>query len=86
MTQGFGLIFLDGGSGGEGAGCRVGAGPWFRCVLFCPYIIIKIKILNSEKTKRTLSLCWMSFWCVPGIFVLTYDDLQQSELVYVVLV
>ena len=52
MTQGFSsfLLLLDGGCG-EGAGCRAGAGPGFRCVLFCLQIIMKIKILNSIKTK-----------------------------------
>ena len=58
MTQGFGgfLLLLGGGFGcGEGAGCRAGGGPGFRCVLFCLQIIMKIKILNSIKTKESLS-------------------------------
>ena len=54
MTQGFGsfLFLVDGGWGcGEGAGCRVGASPGFRFFFFCLQIIMKIKILNSIKTK-----------------------------------
>ena len=52
MTQWFsGFLFLLGGDGGcgEGAGCRAGTGPGFR--FFILQIIMKIKILNSIKTK-----------------------------------
>ena len=50
MTQGFGgfLLLL----GGEcSTGCRAGAGPGFRCVLFCVQNMMKIKLMNSIKTK-----------------------------------
>ena len=60
MSQKFGsFLLLLGGSSGcdEGAGCTVGAGPGFRCVLFCMQIIMKIKILNSIKYK---SILWFS--------------------------
>ena len=51
MTKGFcGFLILLGGGCGERAGCRAGAGPGFRCVLFCLQIMMKIKILNSPKT------------------------------------
>ena len=33
-----------------GAGCRAGADPVFRCVLFCLLIMMKLKILNSIKS------------------------------------
>ena len=57
MTQGFGgfHFLLDGGCG-SGAGCRVGAGPGFRCVLFCLKIMMKIKRLNSIKQVPSASL------------------------------
>ena len=54
MAQGFGGFFLllGGGCGRcEGTGFRTGTGPGFRCVLFCLQIMMKIKILNSIKTK-----------------------------------
>ena len=54
MIQGFGgfLLLLDGGCCCAcGAGCRAGGGPRFRYVLFCLQIMMKIKILNSIKTK-----------------------------------
>ena len=59
MTQGFGGFLLLGARWGCGcgAGCRAGAGPGFRGVLFCLQIMMKIKILNSIKTKSTLNLC-----------------------------
>ena len=52
MTQGFcGFLLLPGGGGGygKGAGCRAGAVPWFRCVILCLQIIVKIKIVNPIK-------------------------------------
>ena len=54
MTQGFGgfLLLLGGGCCcGCGAGCRADESPGFRCVLFCLQIMMKIKTLNSIKTK-----------------------------------
>ena len=56
MSQGFGgFLLLGGGCGsGEGVGCRAGAGPGFRCVLFCLQIIMKIKVLNSIKIPKLL--------------------------------
>ena len=44
MTQGFdGFLLLVGGCWcGCGAGCREGAGPGFKCVLFCMQIMMKI--------------------------------------------
>ena len=59
-TQGFDgfLLLLGAGRGyGCGADCRAGGGPGFRCVLLCLQIMRKIKILNSMKTKSTLSFC-----------------------------
>ena len=60
MAQGFGgfLLLLRGDCCCDrGAGCKAGGGPGFRCVLFCLQIIMKIKTLNSTKTK------------VPKVFV-----------------
>ena len=42
---------------GCGADSMAGAGPRFSCVLFCLQIMMKVKILNSIKTKNFLSFC-----------------------------
>ena len=39
------------------AGCRAGDSPGFRCVLPSLQIMMKIKILNSIKTKSIISFC-----------------------------
>ena len=57
MTQGLGAFLLLLVAGwGCGAGCRAGGDPRFRCVLYLQ-IIMKIKILNSIKTKSTKNFC-----------------------------
>ena len=58
MTQGFGGFLLLGAARGFccGVGCKAGGDPGFRCVLLCLQIIV----LNSVKTKSTLSLCTKS--------------------------
>ena len=56
MTQEFcGFLLRLGGGGdcGESAGYMAGAGPGFRCVLFCLQIRIKITIINPIKTTGT---------------------------------
>ena len=51
----FGWLHLLLGAGCA-AGCREGAGPGFRFVLFCLQIMMKIEILNSRKNRSTLTL------------------------------
>ena len=87
MTHGFGGFFLLlGGGCGCSAGCRAGAGPGFRCVLFWLQITMKIKILNLIKTKSTLSFWGKSLWCTAGIFAVTNNDSWQvtARMVYIV--
>ena len=55
MTQefcGFLLLMIGGGGSECGASCMAGAGPGFRFFFFCLHITMKIKILNSIKTKE----------------------------------
>ena len=55
---GIGWLSSSPGSGcglGCAGGCRVFGGGWFKCVLLCLSIKMQIKILNSIKTKSTLS-------------------------------
>ena len=79
MTQGFGGFLLLGAGCGCGAGCRAGAGPGFRCVHLCLPIMMQINILNSIKTKSTLSLRIKSLRCVAGNSAVTNDDLCQPK-------
>ena len=68
MTQGFGVSLFLLGAGlvcGCGDGYRARAGPGFRCVLFCLQIKMKIKILNSIKTKVPLSHLLYSVGSIP---------------------
>ena len=71
MIQGFGGFFW----GLAGAVAVVlavrGAGPGFRCVLLCLEFMMKIKILNSIKSKRYASLESLSD-----------DDLWQRGFIY----
>ena len=65
MIQGCGgFLLLPGAPCGCGGGCRAGGCGGFRCVLLCLPIMMQIKILNSIKTKGTLSLCRKSVCCV----------------------
>ena len=61
MTQGFGgFLLLLGGSCGEGAGCRAGTGPQFRCVLLSEIItkIKNIKLNKNQKDPELLVCSW----------------------------
>ena len=78
------FLLLLGADWGCGAGCMAGAGPGFSCVVFCLQIMMKIKTLNSIKTKSSPSFCRKSLWCTAGIFAVTNDDLWQPEGVYIV--
>ena len=55
---------------GCGAGCRIGAGPGFICVIF--YLQIAITI-NSIKNRSTPSLCRKSLQGAAGIFAVKND-------------
>ena len=56
------------GAEGCGGGCRAGDGAGFKCVFLFLLIKMQIKILNSIKTKSTLSWCIKSLRCVAGIY------------------
>ena len=55
MTKEFGGFLILLGADwdcGCGAGCRAGASPGFKCVLYCLQIMMKIKILNSIEIHK----------------------------------
>ena len=87
MIHGFGgfLLLLGAGWGcGCCGGCRAGDGAGFKCVIFCHPIKMQIKILNSIKTKSTLSLCRKSR-CLAGIFAVASNVFGSQRGGYIVL-
>ena len=84
MTQGFGGFLLLLGAGWGcccGADCRAGGDPGFKCVL-SQQIMMKIKMLNSIKTKSIPSFCRKSLRCVAGIFAVTNDVFDSQRSLY----